>query len=320
MQNLIFKETKIRDRKMRGRIFRIQRFSIHDGYGIRTTVFLKGCPLRCIWCHNPESQNFERELGYMREKCVYCFRCVEICEMKAIKPSEIERKIEIDREKCNLCEKCVKVCSGKALEIFGFDVEAEEVVKIIERDKVFYRHSGGGATFSGGEPYYQPKFLLSLLSLCRERGINTAVDTSGYTSWKTIAESVDLVDLFLYDLKDYNTERHKAMTGAGNELIISNLKRITEVMKSSQVVVRIPFILGSNFNTREDFNGFLKVLAQVGAERVDVLPYHSLARDKYRWLGREFYDFRRSGLEQFSDEFVEFLREHGFRVTKGGYF
>jgi pyruvate formate lyase activating enzyme len=304
---------------MLGRVFRIQRFSIHDGYGIRTTVFLKGCPLRCVWCHNPESQNFEKELGYVSEKCVYCLKCVEVCEMKAIKPEQ-SGMVEIDRRKCNLCGKCVEVCRGKALEIFGFDINAEEVVKIVERDRVFYKHSGGGATFSGGEPYYQPEFLFSLLFLCKERGINTAVDTSGYTSWKTISESIDLVDLFLYDLKDYDTERHRATTGAGNELIVSNLRKIVEVMGPSPIVVRIPFIPGSNFNTKEDFNGFLKVLAYVGANKVDVLPYHSLARDKYRWLDRKFRDFGKSGLEQFSDEFVEFLKEHGFKVTKGGYF
>ena len=306
--------------KMRGRIFRIQRFSIHDGYGIRTTVFLKGCPLRCIWCHNPESQNFEKELGYIRKKCVYCLKCLEVCEMKAIRPNETEMRIEIDRGKCNLCGRCAEICSGKALEIFGHDVEAEDVVEVIERDKIFYTHSGGGATFSGGEPYYQPEFLNSLLSLCRERGINTAVDTSGYTSWGNIAKSIDFVNFFLYDLKDYDSERHKVVTGAGNELIISNLRKIIEVMDPSQVVVRIPFVPGSNFLSRDDFNGFLRVLSYVGAERVDVLPYHSLARDKYMWLGREFHDFSKVGLEQFSDEFAEFLKEHGFRVTKGGYF
>lgn len=169
----------------------------------------------------------------------FCLNCLAVCERKAIKANYEAKKIEIDRNVCDLCGKCSEVCSGNAIEIFRFDVGAEEVIDIVERDRVFYKHSGGGVTFSGGEPYSQPEFLLRLLFLCKERGINTAVDTSGYVSWKTIEKSIDFVDLFLYDIKDYLNERHKAITGVGNELILANLKRLVD---SAEVVVRIPII------------------------------------------------------------------------------
>ncbi len=300
---------------MRGRIFRIQRFSIHDGYGIRTTVFLKGCPLCCIWCHNPESQNFERDIAYKEEKCLFCLNCIAVCERKAIKANYEAKKIEIDRNVCDLCGKCSEVCSGNAIEIFGFDVEAGEVIDIVERDRVFYKHSGGGVTFSGGEPYSQPEFLLRLLSLCKEKGINTVVDTSGYASWKTIEKSIDFVDLFLYDIKDHLSERHKVTTGVGNDIILSNLARLID---SAEVVVRIPVIPGCNLKNRDDIKGFIDVLSDVGIRRVDLLPYHSFARDKYRWLDREFHEFE-SGLNVIN-EFAEDLKNVGFKVTKKGYF
>jgi|Deesub1362B_J571_1020462.scaffolds.fasta_scaffold00039_13 pyruvate formate lyase activating enzyme len=305
---------------MLGRIFRIQRFSIHDGYGIRTTVFLKGCPLRCIWCHNPESQNFERDIAYKEEKCLFCLNCVAVCERKAIRVNYEAKKIEINRNICDSCGRCSGVCNGNAIEIFGFDVEAVEVIDIVERDRIFYKHSGGGVTFSGGEPYSQPEFLLCLLSLCKERGINTAVDTSGYASWKTIEKSIDFVDLFLYDIKDYLSERHKVITGVRNELILTNLKKLVD--SAVDVVVRVPFIPGCNFKSKDDFIGFIKMLSQVGVEKVDLLPYHSLARDKYRWLGREFHDFSSSSGSNLNtlDEFAEVLRNVGFKVTERGYF
>jgi len=212
------------------------------------------------------------------------------------------------------------VCSGNAIEIFRFDVGAEEVIDIVERDRVFYKHSGGGVTFSGGELYSQPEFLLRLLFLCKERGINTAVDTSGYVCWKTIEKSIDFVDLFLYDIKDYLNERHKAITGVGNELILANLKRLID---SAEVVVRIPIIPGCNFKSKDDFIGFTELLSNAGAKRVNLLPYHSLAKDRYRWLGRGFHEFSSvngSSVNEILDEFAKTLRDAGFRVTERGYF
>jgi pyruvate formate lyase activating enzyme len=306
---------------MKGRVFRIQRFSIHDGYGIRTTVFLKGCPLRCLWCHNPESQRFDVELAYKEEKCTGCLNCIEVCSRRAIYWDYGNERLSIDYKLCNGCRECVEVCRNNALFLYGYDADAEDVIREVEKDSVFYRNSGGGVTFSGGEPYLQPNFLVKMLKLCKDRGISTAVDTSGYTSWKNIEESLDFVDFFLYDLKDYDNKRHLRFTGVDNRLIIKNLQKL---LKSAEVVIRIPFIPSCNFQSEKDFHGFLKLLLKLDAERVDVLPYHSLSRDKYRWLGRddEFYqvgikpDKNRPNYHDFADV----LRSAGFKVSVGGYF
>lgn len=298
---------------MKGRIFRIQRFSIHDGPGIRTTVFLKGCPLKCAWCHNPESQHFEVDLAYREEKCTGCFECVGICEMKAIRACG--EAIVIDRNLCNACGMCADVCRAEALFLYGYDADARDVVCEVKKDSVFYRNSGGGVTFSGGEPYSQPDFLLEMLRLCREEGISAAVDTSGYTRWRNIEKTLDFVDLFLYDLKDHDRSRHMRFTGVSNELILENLRKLLEV---SNVVVRIPFIPSCNFQSRDDFRGFLDLLLRLDVGRVDVLPYHSLSRDKYRWLGRTFFEINGKGPDY--REFVEVLRDAGIDVSVGGYF
>lgn len=303
---------------MKGRIFRIQRFSIHDGYGIRTTVFLKGCPLRCVWCHNPESQKFEPEVGYKTEKCLSCYKCAEVCDKGAIEV--IEGKIYIKRELCDGCGRCVEVCSGGALEVFGKDVSVGEVITFVEKDRVFYEKSRGGVTFSGGEPYFQPEFLLALLEACKSRGINTAVDTSGYTKWRIIKKTIPFVDFFLYDLKDYRDDRHKRMCGNGNKIILLNLKKLVD--SGAEVVVRIPVIPNYNFEY-EDFEGYLSILESVGAERVDLLPYHSLARDKYRLLGRRYIpEIPRmvENAEKLATEFAAILERRGMRVSVGGYF
>lgn len=258
-----------------GRIFNIQRYSIHDGPGIRTTVFLKGCPLSCIWCHNPESQSFTPELMLYSKRCIGCGKCTEVCRHGGLS----------DRKKCISCGSCAEVCYAKAREMAGKLVSVQEVMTQIDKDSIFYDESGGGVTFSGGEPLSQPEFLLELLKQCKKREYHTAVDTSGYGSPETIRAISSVTDLFLYDLKHMDDERHRKYTGVSNRLILDNLKTISKLGK--RIFIRIPLIPGIN-----DDDDNLKATAEIiqrtpGIEQVNILPYHNIAADKYNRLGKQ---------------------------------
>ncbi len=266
-----------------GIIFDLRRYSIHDGPGIRTTVFFKGCPLHCAWCHNPESISFQPELILRSNRCILCDDCLEACRNGAV--TRQGDRIVIDRKKCQASGDCVAACAAEALEIAGREMSVEEVMEAIERDRVFYDQSGGGATFSGGEPLAQRRFLRDLLTECRARGLHAAVDTSGLAPWRELDELRPLVDLFLYDLKMMDSQRHRRFTGVPNERILDNLRRLIELGQA--VLVRIPVVPGVN----DDEDN----LAQTGAflsslpvrPPVELLPYHSSAASKYAGLGRE---------------------------------
>jgi len=266
-----------------GTVFNIQRYSIHDGPGIRTTVFLKGCPLNCWWCQNPESQLTEQETVFREDRCIGCGACSTICPSNAI---QIKNGIPVtEKEKCILCGKCIEKCPALAREMIGKKMTAEEVLKEIEKDLVFYEESGGGVTFSGGEPLGQSEFFEGLLNGCREKKIHTAVDTSGYISWGILNKISPKVDLFLYDLKLMDNERHKKYTGLSNEIILENLKKLSSVHHN--ILVRFPVIPGINDdcqNLREtgEFLSSLKIT------QVNLLPYHYIGVDKYRRLGRTY--------------------------------
>jgi pyruvate formate lyase activating enzyme len=266
-----------------GIIFNIQRYSIHDGPGIRTTVFLKGCPLSCWWCQNPESQLSEQEMIFWGDRCIGCGTCSTICLSDAI---QIKNGIPItEKEKCILCGKCIEKCPALAREMIGEKLTIEKVIKEIEKDSIFYEESGGGVTFSGGEPLGQSEFLEGLLNGCREKKIHTAVDTSGYISWEILNKIRPKVDLFLYDLKLMDSEKHQKYTGVSNEIILENLKKLSSVHHN--IFVRFPVIPGIN----DDYQNIKETgefLSSLKIAQVNLLPYHYIGIDKYRRLGRTY--------------------------------
>ena len=295
---------------IQGWVFDIQRYSINDGPGIRTTVFLKGCPLGCLWCDNPESQDKMPELLYLPSLCINCQRCVAVCPNGATTVGT-NGLIQIDRSLCQVCGKCVEVCSTGARVIVGELMTVEEVFQVVSKDTLFYRNSGGGVTAGGGEPMHQPEFLKALLTRCQEAGLHTALDTCGLVEWKTLEEVLEHVDLVLFDLKHMDSEVHRNLTGVGNEIILENLERTT---KHKLVVVRIPLIPGyTDSKTNIEASG--QFLSRIGASRVDVVPYHQLGVGKYTRLGKQY---TLSDVETISDERTEIcmriLERYGLQV------
>jgi pyruvate formate lyase activating enzyme len=260
-----------------GRVFDIQRFSIHDGPGIRTTVFLKGCPLRCLWCGNPESIPPEPSLSHVSDKCIACGACFDQCPENAL-AADPAGKAVVDRARCKGNGACSRACDPKALEIVGRVVNAAEVLEVVLRDEAYYAASGGGITLSGGEPLMQPDFAKLLLMEAKARGLHAAVETSGYAMWGSIRPLVPLVDLWLFDYKETNRHLHEKFVGKPNELILSNLRRLYQ--SDAKILLRCPMIPGHNAR-REHLDGIAALAKSMPEiEGVELLPYYDLWRAK----------------------------------------
>jgi len=268
---------------IKGWIFDLQRFSLEDGPGIRTTVFFKGCPLRCEWCHNPESQSPHPELLFSPDRCVFCRACAAVCRGAAHR-FDAEGAHTLDRRQCQVCGRCAAICPARALQIAGREWTVREVIAEAERDEFYYRHSGGGVTLSGGEPLSQPAFALALLSACRDREWHTAIETCGEAPWTTLNRFVPLVSLFLYDFKESDPERHRRFTGVDNRRILANLERLNDA--GAVISLRCPIIPGRN--DRPDHFAAIAALAErlPAIRDVRLLPFHPLAASKLARLGR----------------------------------
>jgi len=264
-----------------GTVFDIRRFSLHDGPGIRTTVFLKGCGLRCWWCHNPESQRPGPELILRPELCIACGACAAVCPVGAIRADG--QGYATDRAICDSCGECVAACYADAREMVGRVMTVPEVMAELLRDTAFYEGEGG-VTFSGGEPLFQPEFLLALLQACKAHELHTALDTCGHAPAEALDRVREYVDLFLYDLKLMDSERHRRFTGAANDLILRNLERLAAA--GSRIIVRVPVIPGFNDDPAAIAAIGDYVSALPGILRVDLLPYHRMGADKYARLAR----------------------------------
>ncbi len=284
--------------ELTGKVYDIQGFSVQDGPGIRTTVFLKGCPLRCPWCHSPESQEFHSQLSWISMRCIgidKCGKCIDACPVNAISPGHITQQmvtkeniqhIEIDRSLCDDCGECAAVCYPNALFMCGTDYTVDDLVEKLCRDKPFYEQSGGGVTVSGGEALSQPEFSLALLKGLKNNGIHTALDTTGFTSFKNIEAVLPYADLFLYDLKHMRSDQHKSATGVPNEIILENAKKIADA--GGRIQIRIPVI--PRFNDSEEnireTGMFCKSLGEA-VTVIQLLPYHNMGVMKYQRISND---------------------------------
>jgi len=268
---------------MQGCVFNVQKFCVNDGPGIRTTVFLKGCPLSCLWCHNPESKGRRPEIMYDKEKCIGCKACLNACSQNAhLFNGGIH---SIDRKLCTGNGECARVCPTGALEPCGYTASVGEIISEVAKDEVFYRF-GGGMTVSGGEPLFQPDFTEALLRAAKERGIHTAIETSGYAKTEIIERLIPLTDLFLYDLKLTDPEEHKRYTGVDNRMILNNLRYLNG--KGARVILRLPIIPGINDNVRH-FEAVGRIAEDLpSVKELHVEPYHPLGEHKSELLGKDY--------------------------------
>jgi pyruvate formate lyase activating enzyme len=293
-----------------GIIFNVQRFSLHDGPGIRTTVFLKGCPLKCLWCQNPEG--ISNELAHIKhfKKCIGCRSCFDGCPEGAIRFNS-EGPV-IDQAKCKRCFVCVDNCPVLALEVAGRRVKAQELVNELLKDRLVFEESGGGITFSGGEPFFQAQFLLALLKLLKTQGIHTAIETCGHTAWQNLEQASGLTDLFLYDLKLIDPADYKIYTGVSGKLILENLKKL--VALDCKLEVRMPLIPGVN-DDQAHLQKAVDFLFETGIKNVELIPYHNYGEAKYAKVG---LNYQLSGLTSMSKDALEkaglFLESSGIKI------
>lgn len=297
----------------KGIVFDIQRFSIHDGPGIRTIIFLKGCPLRCRWCSNPESQKMKPELMYRSDQCIRCGSCFKVCKVGAI---NLGKEYIVDREKCTSCGECVLVCPGSALLMKGKTMTVEEVIKEARKDSIQYYRSDGGITLSGGEALVQSEFAKELFKACKAQGWHTAVETEGYTNEEVIRDVMPYVDLVMLDIKSVDPKKHVEFTGVDNKTILKNAKIIQEI---TNTVIRIPVIPEFNASREEitDIIKFVKTLPNV--KKVHLLPYHRYGENKYKLLNREYEMKDTKELsDDYKSELKQIVESYGLECQIGG--
>ena len=299
-------------------VFNVQKYSIHDGDGIRTTIFFKGCPINCAWCHNPESQRFDKELLYFKDRCTGCGKCVQRCPNGA--NTIVDGKAELDRSKCNACGICADWCITQARDIAGKEYTVKELVKEAEKDRQFYEESGGGITLSGGEVMSQDMdYIEQLCKILHNKGYSVNIDTCGYAPYEDYKRILPYVDTFLYDIKAMDKETHEKFIGVDNTLILENLKKLSA--DGARINIRIPTVVGVNA-TEEFMNDVVNFLKEnsISVAQVNLLPYHNTGKHKYSKLDRE-YDTdgimekpSAESMELFQDIFVK----NGFNNTKIG--
>jgi len=299
---------------MKGFIFDIQRFSIHDGPGIRTTVFLKGCPLRCRWCGNPESQSSRPQLSYVQDRCIACGACIEACPENALAP-DANGKAVLDRGQCTRCGKCAEACAPKALEIVGRHYDEDEVMEVVLRDKDYYDESGGGLTLSGGEPLYQPGFVEHLLHFAKAHRLHCCIETSGAAEWDVFKRLHPLVGLWLYDYKETDPNRHMQSIGGYLAPIVDNLRKLHDA--GANILLRCPMI--PQFNARKDhLDGIVALARELPKLRgVELLPYYDLWRAKLERFGMEsrLPESVKPPASETLESWKNYLRRHGVPVV-----
>ncbi|MGB6127820.1 MAG: glycyl-radical enzyme activating protein [Psychrilyobacter sp.] len=268
---------------MKGKILNIQRCSIHNGPGIRTTVFFKGCPMTCLWCHNPESQSFKNEIMYDNEKCTNCQNCINSCLNNCIELNN--DKIITNLDNCILCEKCIDHCVSGARELVGRDINPRDLVHEVMKDQEFFKNSNGGVTLSGGEALNQGEFTIEIARLLKKRGVSVALDTCGFVSKEHLEKISQYIDIFLYDIKIIDSKKHLEFTGVDNKLIFENLKLLSSL--SSRIFIRIPLIEGINTSDAE-IQGILDLIDGINVEKISLLPYHEIGKHKYNKLNLNF--------------------------------
>ncbi|MGJ8454657.1 glycyl-radical enzyme activating protein [Pseudothermotoga sp. U03pept] len=298
---------------MQGLIFNIQRFAIHDGPGIRTTVFLKGCPLSCWWCHNPEGISPNAELMWTKYKCIHCQSCVASCPSHAL--SFENDLLTLKKDQCVLCGKCTQYCPTDALKVVGQCIEPEDLLRELKKDTMYFDQSDGGVTFSGGEPLLQTEFLLEVLPKIKSHGIHVTIDTSGYVNQEDLEKIATFVDLFLYDLKVIDERKHIKYTGISNGVIKDNLKFLSK--RKKEFVIRIPVVPNVN-DSQQDLEDLCNFLASLDNKpKIDLLPYHDVS-EKYTALWRRYKMNISSDISKIVKYMENELRSKGFQVKIGG--